>query len=430
MKYLLWFLILTLPFQFALNVSESFDLAVTRILIPAIFLIWLVRGLARREVWVPKKMEAGLAAIFIFISFASILLGEDWSRGVRKLVYFFSIFPIFLVGADLFKDSDVKEKTVKFIALGGFLAALAGIIQFGLQFVIGLDSELDIFKKAAPIFLGQSFGELVVTNPSWLVNVSGETLMRAFGFFPDPHMFSFFVSLAFFTGLGYFFKEEDRSSKILLGTGLTVMFLAIFFSFTRGAYLGVFAGIMFFTAPALCKAGWFSRIAVAFLAIVILLIALNPGAISQRLISSFNLKEGSNLERLKNWQQALDVIRDYPVLGVGLGNYASIIKPTVPERSSIYAHNLFLDIAAETGVANGVIFLSLILISIWRQIKNGRIVNLGIASGLICFLVHSVFDTPLFSPQVLCLLLIILAIGIHSKEDKLKAQNSKCGVAV
>ena len=44
-----------------------------------------------------------------------------------------------------------------------------------------------------------------------------------------------------------------------------------------------------------------------------------PVTISQRLVSSFNFKEGSNAERLKNWWQAADVIQNYPLRGVGLG---------------------------------------------------------------------------------------------------------------
>ena len=76
----------------------------------------------------------------------------------------------------------------------------------------------------------------------------------------------------------------------------------------------------------------------------VLIFIFNSNIITQRLVSSFNLKEGSNVERYKNWVQAADMIRDYPLGGVGLGNYARAVDPTAENRSSIYAHNLFLDI--------------------------------------------------------------------------------------
>jgi O-antigen ligase len=126
------------------------------------------------------------------------------------------------------------------------------------------------------------------------------------------------------------------------------------------------------------------------------------------------VREGSNAERLKNWAQAVEIIRDHPLAGVGLGNYSRLIDATVPDRSSIYAHNLFLDIAAETGILNAAVFLFLILGAVWRNIKSQERLGLGLAAGLIGFLVHSVFDTALYSPQVLTIFLVIIALGLRS----------------
>jgi putative inorganic carbon (hco3(-)) transporter len=141
------------------------------------------------------------------------------------------------------------------------------------------------------------------------------------------------------------------------------------------------------------------------------------------LASSFNMKEGSNVERYKNWTQAVEMIRDYPLGGVGLGNYAHTVDPTAADRSSIYAHSLLLDIAAETGILNTIIFLFLIIISIWRNVQSNNMLNLGLAAGLVAFLVHSIFDAALYSPQVLTMLLIIIALGMNN--DKCKVQNAK-----
>jgi len=163
---------------------------------------------------------------------------------------------------------------------------------------------------------------------------------------------------------------------------------------------------------------------VAIVAIFVLIFVFNSNIITQRLATSFNLKEGSNAERYKNWTQATGMIQDYPLGGVGLGNYAKTVDPTAADRSSIYAHNLFLDIAAETGILNAIIFLLLIFVSVWRNIRNNNMISLGVAAGLIAFLIHSIFDTALYSPQVLTLLLIIIALGLNGNE-KLKNQNGK-----
>jgi len=413
-QYFFLGIILLLPFQFALNVSENADLVVTRILIPAVFFLWLVRAFAKREIWIANRAETWLIISFLFFSALSLVLGLDWEKGLRKFLYLFSIFPIYFVGADLFRDARFKIKAIRTIWISGFLAASVGLVQFALPFFFGLNAMLKIWKNITLFFLGSSFGKLVAANPSWLVSISGDTWMRAFGFFPDPHMFSFFVSLCLFIGLGYFAWEKGASWKILAGLSAVFMFFAIVFSFSRGAYLGVIAGSLFFLVVFLKRSGNLGKAVAVGAAFSVLALIFFQGTVQNRLASAFNPREGSNAERIKNWQQAVEIIKSYPLAGAGLGNYSSYIDPTSDERSSIYAHNVFLDVAAETGLLNGVILLALMAAGIWRGIFSRNMLGLGIASSLVYFFVHGIFDTSLWSPQVLTMLLVILALGIHA----------------
>ncbi|OGI24924.1 MAG: hypothetical protein A3J76_00210 [Candidatus Moranbacteria bacterium RBG_13_45_13] len=424
-----WFFIATillLPLQFALNVGENIDLVTTKILIPAVFLLWLIKSLARKKLWIPNKVEMWLIMSFLFLSFLSLWGGFDWEKGARKILYLLSIVPVYFVAADLAQDEKFRVKIIRIIWASGTLAAVMGLVQFFLPFVWGLDRTLKIWKNAAVFFLGNSFGKIVATNPSWLVNISGETRMRAFGFFPDPHVFSFFVSLCFFAGLGLMLYEKSNFWKTLIATGNLLMISAVFFSFSRGAYLGVIIGSLFFLIFLLKKKNILGKIVIAGMVALIVALIFYQQAVYRRLVSAFNFKEGSNVERLENWRQAVGMVQDFPFSGVGLGNYASVIDPTAGERSSIYAHNLFLDIAAETGILNAIVFLTLILVGIWRNVISRNILGLGIASGLVYFFIHGIFDTPLWSPQVMVVLLIMLALV----NNKLKVQNGKSKVAV
>jgi len=422
-KYFLIIIIFLLPLQFALNVGENIDLVTTRILVPALFLLWLARSLARKKLWIPNKAEMWLIASFLFLASLSLYLGRDASAGFRKLLYFFTIIPVFFVAADIFREEIWRRSAIVAIIFSGAIAASVGLFQFLFSFFIGLDKSVKIWESLAPYFLGNSFGKIVAVNSSWLVNIGGETRLRAFGFFPDPHNFAFFVNLCLFAGLGYLFSREKSTSKIWIGAAVTLMISAIGLSFSRGAYLGLFAGGLFFAVIFLKRSGALGKAIVAAVAIFVLIFIFNSNIISQRLVSSFNLKEGSNAERYKNWVQAEDMIRDYPLGGVGLGNYARTVEPRLggENRSSIYAHNLFLDIAAETGILNAIIFLCLILFLVWRNIRNSSMSNLGLAAGLVAFLVHSIFDTALYSPQVLIIFLIIVAVGLY--DDKIPAFN-------
>lgn len=423
-NYLFLILILLLPLQFALNISQNIDLVTTRIFVPALFLLWLVKSLARRKVWIPNRAEMWLIIVFLFLSFLSLVLGKDASAGFRKLLYFLTIVPIIFVAAEIFLEKKWHGRTNAAIVASGALAAAIGLSQFLLSYFVGLDKVVKFWENLAPFFLGNSFGKLVAANSSWLVNIGGETRLRAFGLFPDPHNFAFFVSLCMFSGLGYFFGAKKISSRLWIGTALVLMFLAVGLSFSRGAYLGILAGGLFFTAVFLKRTHILGKVFMAAGAILILIFIFNSNLISQRLASSFNLQEGSNAERYKNWVQAVDIIRDYPLGGVGLGNYARAVDPSVADRSSIYAHNLFLDIAAETGVLNSFLFLLLILVSVRRNLKSGSMANLGFASGLVAFTVHSIFDTALYSPQVLAILLVMIALGLYDLKTPISAKDS------
>jgi len=417
-------LILILPFQFALNAGENIDLVITRVLVPIIFLVWLVRGFSKKELWLPSKAETWLILFFIGISFVSMIFSRDWGIGSRKMVFFLTVFPVYFVAVDILRNKKYKAKAAKAIVISGTLAAIAGLVQFALPFVVGLDATLKVWKGIAPFFLGKYFGKIVTTNPSWLVNISGETKMRAFGLFPDPHIFSFFISLCFFVAIGYLFLEKRIAIRIMVAAGAILMFSAALLSYSRGAYLGILSGAIYFSFIYLSRSGYLKKTLAALSIIALIFLLFYSSAISRRLTSSFNLKEGSNVERMKNWKEAADVVSNNPFFGVGLGSYATTINPMAEERSSIYAHNIFLDVAAETGILNALIFFCLILVSVLRNVWNKDMLSLGLSAGLVYFFVHGIFDTPIYSPQVLTMFLIIISLGIKI-DSEAKKENVK-----
>ncbi len=121
--------------------------------------------------------------------------------------------------------------------------------------------------------------------------------------------------------------------------------------------------------------------------------------------------------RIETWKQSIDVIINNP-LGAGLGNYPLEIKPSADYREPIYSHNLYLDIAAETGIINALLFIWLITASILGFIKLGKNNKFCLAGAisLVIFFIHSIFETPLFSVHNLPLLLIIIALSTAKDE--------------
>lgn len=438
-------LFLYLPFQIALNPAEGFDLASVRIIIPLLFLVWLIDSLKNKKIILPNNLTFLLLISFLFLASFSLFFAPNYTWGIRKLLFLFSIFPLFFVINGIFPLSSQKTLSLlKFTVWGAFLAAFVGIIQFLLQLVIPLNILYSTWAKIVVPFLGNSFSQAVLTNPSWLVNASGHTLLRATAFFPDPHMFSYYLNICALISLGIFFgraKKQmssgdpihtwwlDRYAYLIF---FFILILASFITFSRGGYLGLIAGLLFFGFFTFkSKLKYFfgnpKRIVLLIMIFITLLLTiLIPNPISNRLLSSFNLSEGSNTGRILTWRQSLEVIKNNPLLGVGLGNYSLSIKPSADYREPIYSHNTFLDIAAETGILNVFIWLFIFLFAIINStanfIKNNNFIQLGLASALISFSTHSLFETAIFSVHILPLIILILSL---SYDNNLKDHTSK-----
>ena len=113
---------------------------------------------------------------------------------------------------------------------------------------------------------------------------------------------------------------------------------------------------------------------------------------------------GENLSgRTLIWSGTARLILDYPLLGIGPGNYSQAIADSGYARLFIdnpnygglhNAHNMYLHVGAESGLIGAVCliaFLAWSLRACWRSwIKgNAEIVSLGIMFALLGFLMHS-----------------------------------------
>lgn len=411
---------LYLPFQVAINPLEGVDLASIRILIPLIFLLWLLKSLKKKKINIPNNITTALILSFIFLSGFSLAVATNTGWGVRKLFFLLNIFVLYFVISDIKEVGTVK--LLKFLTWGALISATIGTIQFFLQFIFGINETISIWQKTIIPFLGKSFSEAVLSNSSWLVNASGHTLMRSVAFFPDPHMFSFYLGMSALIAFSLYLR---LNKKIYLISFLIIL-LADFLTFSRGGYLGLLLGTLFgiiffqkkyikFTKIQTKKLLLF--IPIVFVIASFLIFTSNP--VSDRFYSSFDISEGSNSKRIELWEKSLEIIEKNYMFGVGLGNFALSIKPSAHYREPIYSHNLYMDIAAETGLLNAIIVVSLLIFSMLTLVKRfnkeNNVIYLGLASSLMVFSIHSIFETALFSVHILPLFILILGLSNTKK---------------
>ncbi|MBD3244508.1 MAG: hypothetical protein GF335_00765 [Candidatus Moranbacteria bacterium] len=443
-KYFLYFLVFCLPFLPALNLAPGFDIAGSRVLIILIFAAWFIRGLLKKDL----KISFDFISIFLigFLLFVSltILYTPIFERTGRKLLVFYSIFPLYFIYFDYLKKYGGKFliKTLKILGLSGFLVSFFGFFQFMLQFIAGKELIIKIYSNYLGGFLwGETAAKSVYENPSWLFDAGFADLLRAFSTLPDPHIFSFFLSFTA-PAQGYLIYHYWRKNKkkgnetfpLLFWAGAFLLSLINeFLTFSRGGYVGFFLAVSCLVFLLIIKK--IKKNPVSFLRKkhnrqnffygftifvgLALLFGLgyyffpqNP--LSKRITSIFNIQEGSNLGRLKIWSQAYNLFKDNFYFGVGLGAYSYEIKPSKHYRDPIYAHNIYLEFLAETGIIGFLLYFGVILYAILYPLKSflfkNSSVSLALLTGLIWFLIHGFFEMPLYSPVILPLFMINLAM--------------------
>jgi O-antigen ligase len=210
--------------------------------------------------------------------------------------------------------------------------------------------------------------------------------------------------------------ENNGAWRKYFGVCAAIIFVADLLTFSRGGYVGLIFGVgTFFLLLIFRNAEWEKQlIKIGAGGIVIVAILISP--LGTRLFSSFSSDDGSKIERVRLWQEAIELIALRPIIGAGLGNYPLLVKPSADYREPFYAHNLFLDIALETGIVGFFFFLSFLfyaIVSAWRKWRQGgSLFALALLSSLIVFSAHSFFETPLFSVHILPIFLLLMAASL------------------
>ena len=218
--------------------------------------------------------------------------------------------------------------------------------------------------------------------------------------------------------------KQIQNDKFLFNSKLLylilfAMLLAELFTFSRGGYLGMIAGVGVVIILLWRQISFHKKIVLGSIsAIAIVFLLTTSQSVASRFLSSFDFSEGSNAERIKNWSQGYEMFADNFLFGVGIGNYSLGIDPTIAYRAPVYAHNLYLDIGAEMGIFALIIWITLIAVTIYQLYKVSknsgseflRTISIGLIGSLVWFSAHSFFDTPIYSPTILAIFVVIISL--------------------
>ncbi len=382
---------------------------IAQVFVALTLVAWLARGLARRDVRVPRSPI--ILPLAIFIAGGWFSLTSPWNRieqhpellflyGVLELVKWMQIPLIALVVADLLAAERRRVLWLVGILLAvGLFQASVGIYQFGLR-----GDGPDHFAILGGRFY-RAYGTFEQPNP--FAGYVGTTLALALG-----------VAWGLFTEVGTRIRRRGwrrgmawPEGLALLTTGIVCvgMGAALVMSWSRGAWLGFGAALVMMAIALPRRTQWGIMLVIVMLISFIVLYRLGalPPSLTERLTGfvqdvrfedvrgvGINDANYAVIERLAHWQAALDMWRYRFWTGVGLGCY----EPAYPDFALInwpiplgHAHNYYLNLAAETGLIGLGTYLLLwgwVFWQTWRVTRRAVGLPRGIAIGLLGVWTH------------------------------------------
>ncbi len=292
-------------------------------------------------------------------------------------------------------DSCLNRSRAVLIFLSSmFIQSILGIYQFLKQSTFS-SKYLGLAEHGSEI-LGAS-----------VIETSSGRWLRAYGGLDHPNIFGgvlVFVLLLTATLLAskkLINSKLDKWVVIFLFLGYFFSLTALFFSFSRSAWLALVFGLlllavlMFYQKDRLA----FKRlVALIFFSIILFILAALPyyELVATRVTASGRLEQISINERQKQFTAAGQIIKKNIFLGVGRGNYLNELDKSVNSKVVMNqpVHNSFLLIFAESGVFAFLSVVGVIIFFIFNKKRQALALSLIFALIILMMLDHWLVSLP------------------------------------
>jgi len=226
-------------------------------------------------------------------------------------------------------------------------------------------------------------------------------------------------------------KNLVRFSVIFLS--VLIMSASLFMTLSRGGIAGFGISFFFFVWITRRRRSLRSRALLLGLLAVVIAVVIVFAAWDQLEGRFEELEKESHISRLIVWNDSLGMVKDYPFFGSGLGTFENTYmryQSRYPLALFDHAHNDYVELLTDTGIAGFVSVMSLAIIffiSVYRRWLRRRdifakCVGAGGLTSCIAIAVHSTTDFNLHIPANALLLTVIAALTyaavFNEKEEK------------
>jgi len=396
---LLFCLLLIFPFgqltKLSLNIPQI-NLYIHDIIVIFFLLSWLLNKIFKKEKIVWPFLTRPIIG-FVICSFFSLLLALPYYQSrevVVALLYLlrwlaYAVIYLIIVNLSL-KNKQLKDKINSFLIISIFTTAVLGFYQY---FFIPDITPLTAFGW----------------DPHYY---------RLVGTFLDPG----YTGMIFVLGLILIAfklwqtKTNQQTTLNRLGRSLAflVIYLALALTYSRSAYLAYLGGMAVLAVRKRSVKFFITIVLVGALTVYLL---PRPGGEGVKLE-----RKSTAVARIGNWRQAVQIIKDKPLFGVGFNAYRYVQRDYQFLKQSNWqkthagagADSSLLFVLATTGVVGFLSFLELM-----RRIYQGKYNNQAVVikAVVISLLIHSCFNNSLFYAWIMLFIWILLGSNQQIKEN-------------
>ncbi len=340
---------------------------------------YLYKAFSREPICENQKFFLVLSLLVFSSSVSAFYSGypQDSLKGILKMVRYCNII---FVSMWLFRDQVKINKLFKILIVSFSLVLLDCVVQ-----------HITSKDPVNQFLVHYTFPDIRLTGPYKFYGLLAAHLLAML-----PILFS------------AVFYEKNTTGKVNVKfvISLLVFTLGVYMLYktkSRGAWLAGVGGWIVFGA--LLRNKW--------VFIILLLMAVSAPVILPRysiIHEDIEKKEQSLRERYQLWRRAVQVIEKRPLFGCGINTYVQNY-PKYDEKKhwrvpGYYAHNGYLQLAAETGLISLVLFLWILLMALKSGYKkyrtapdNEKIFIAALLSAFAALLIQAISDTTLHNVQ-------------------------------
>ena len=433
-RFFLAILVFSLPIQLDITIGHTghlggaagFIISLYDITLAILYVLWISEFVRNKKrinffprISLPFFFLIGMATL-------SMTTASFPTLSFFEIIQVFKMYLGFLYIGNNIKSRKEIQFVIVFLLLGLFLESLLGLAQYKFD------------RPLVPSVLGgpEKVGYIKL----------GEPLSRISGTWVSYNDFAWYLTFMLPISLSLLFSRIRGSYKLMCGLTLVVGIGALICTLSRAGWYSFVVAVLIVLLLNFSKTKGktglnnFTTSIVAILIVVSVIFTVNPqflNIVNRRVLSD---DYDAAYSRIPQMQVASNIIRANPLLGIGINNYTEVmdqydttdVKLTSITRHQV--HNIFLQVAAEMGIAGIAIFIWLIFMVYKEGLSYIRSsedpmsnVVVGLIGGITAFLVHGLVDAASLGNQLFLIFWFFTGMVIVIKKITSQARPSVVG---